>query len=48
MIIAYMYMCKLSNEYCLNCFINGGENQMRIKANLSNFATNYSAVYRMY
>ena len=33
-----------SNEYCLNCFINGGENRMRIKANLSNFATILSNV----
>ena len=28
-------LLKLSNEYCLNCFINVGENRMHIKANLS-------------
>ena len=33
-----------SNEYCLNCFINVGENRMHIKANLSNFATSLSNV----
>ena len=33
-----------SNEYCLNCFINVGENRMHIKANLWNFATSRSNV----
>ena len=33
---------KLPNEYCFNCFINGEENRMRIKANLPNFATSLS------
>ena len=33
-----------SNEYCLNCFINVGENRMHVKANLSNFATSWSNV----
>ena len=33
-----------SNEYCLNCFINVGENRMHIKANLSNFASSLSNV----
>ena len=32
-------LLKLSNEYCLNFFINVGENRMHITANLSNFAT---------
>ena len=35
-----------SNEYCLNCFINGGENRMRIEASLSNFATSLSNVLK--
>ena len=33
-----------SNEYCLRCFTNVGENRMRIRANLSNFATTLSNV----
>ena len=33
------------NEYCLCCFINLGENRMRIKANLSNFSTTLSNVF---
>ena len=37
-------LLKLWNEYCLNCFINIGENRMHIKANLSNFATSLSNV----
>ena len=37
-------LLKLSNECWLNCFWNGGENQMCIKENLSNFATSLSNV----
>ena len=37
-------LLKLWNEYCLNCSINVGQNQMHIKANLSSFATSSSNV----
>ena len=34
----------LWNVYCLNCFMNVGENRKHIKANLWNFATSWSNV----
>ena len=36
------FLFESSNEYCLNCFINGGENRMRIKENFSNFGRSLS------